>query len=235
MRIGSGVWAVALVGTCLACDRAAPRARGDSAAVGSMPTDSVLADSAATGSAATDNAATDNGEPITPQRVPDVSVLDSIVRPTNGRDVHVASDTARGIVRRVGADPASRLLLLSMTATGTALALEPSQNSSELAAAEGLEITVSGSRTTERDLQAAPGGALIFRVHTFMVRASEGVEAHDGTLRHIDDRWYLERGRTRIPLVAVPAALTRHAGARVFLVGPLNRAPESFGVLRASR
>ncbi len=225
MRIGSGVWAVALLATCLACDRATPRARVDSSAVGSLPTDSVLADSAAT----------DNGEPIAPQRAPDVSVLDSIVLPTNGRDVQVASDTARGIVRRVGADPASRLLLLPMTATGTALALEPSQRSSELAAAEGLEITVSGTRSTERDLQAAPGGALIFRVHTFVVRASDGIEAHDGILRHIDDRWYLERGRTRIPLAAVPAALTRHVDARVFLVGPLNRAPESFGVLHAIR
>lgn len=230
MRIGPGVWAVALVGTCLACDRATARARADSAAVGSVPTDSVHTDSAMVGSAAADSR-----EPITPQRVPDVSVLDSIVLPSDGRDIHVASDTARGIVRRVGADPASRLLLLPITANGTALALEPSQLSSELAAAEGLEITVSGTRTNERDLQAAPGGALIFRVHTFMVRASDGIEAHDGILRHIDDRWYLEQGRTRIPLVAVPAALTRHAGARVFLVGPLNRAPDSFGVLRASR
>lgn len=230
MRIGPRVWAVALAGTCLACDRATARARADSAAVGSVPTDRVHTDSAMVGSAAADSR-----EPITPQRVPDVSVLDSIVLPSDGRDIHVASDTARGIVRRVGADPASRLLLLPISANGTALALEPSPLSSELAAAEGLEITVSGTRTTERDLQAAPGGALIFRVHTFMVRASDGIEAHDGILRHIDDRWYLERGRTRIPLVAVPAALTRHAGARVFLVGPLNRAPDSFGVLRASR
>ena len=82
MRIGSGVWAVALLATCLACDRATPRARVDSSAVGSLPTDSVLADSAAT----------DNGEPIAPQRVPDVSVLDSIVLPTNGRDVQIVDD-----------------------------------------------------------------------------------------------------------------------------------------------
>ena len=142
------------------------------------------------------------------------------------------ADTARGIVRRIGPDPVSRLALFPVGAdNGAPLALTGAQQI-ELAAAEGLEVMVSGAKTTERAMEVSPGGAVVFRVRRFAVRAAEGVEAHDGVLVKAGERVYLEIAPgKRVPVVNLPAALNAKIGARVFLVGPLTRAPQAFGVL----
>ena len=141
-------------------------------------------------------------------------------------------DTARGIVRRVGPDPVSRLSLVS--AAGTAPLALTGEQQSALAAAEGLEVMVTGTLTTERAMDAAPGGAAVFRVKQFVVRAADGVEAHDGVLRETGGQFLLETSPTaRTPIVDLPAALRTQIGARIFLVGPPNRSPQAYGVLRA--
>jgi hypothetical protein len=150
-----------------------------------------------------------------------------------GAGVGASLDTARGIVRRVGAEPQSRLALFSTLGEASSPLALSGAPATELAAAEGLEVMVEGRRTAERDLLVAPGGAAVFQVQRFAVRASDGVEARDGVLREIDGAWYLETAPgVRQPIVGLPAALRGQAGARVFLVGTSAQAPQAFGVLR---
>lgn len=147
------------------------------------------------------------------------------------------ADTARGVVRRVGPQPTDRLALVadesSLLALSAAGAGDSSALARQLTAAEGLEIVVSGVRTTERSYAVAPAGAVVFRVTGFAVRAADGVEARDGILRSVDGHWMLEHADgSRHPVIGLPAALRDQAGARVFLVGPPTSAPQAFGILR---
>lgn len=144
------------------------------------------------------------------------------------------ADTARGILRRVGPEPVSQLMLAPLPAskTGTTFALR-SDSLTTLAAAEGVEIVVRGERLTERAMDVAPGGAQVFRVREFQVRAVDGMEARDGTLRLVNGAYLLElRDGTRQPIIDCPVALRSAVGARIYLVGPATHAPQAFGILR---
>lgn len=146
----------------------------------------------------------------------------------------VALDTARGVVRRFGADPLSRLALVPLEGGGAELLALSGGPMPELAAAEGLEVMVAGTRTSERAMDVAPGGARVFDVRRFAVRASDGVAARDGVLVEVDGQPFLETAPgVREPITGLPSALRTQMGARVFLVGPAGRAPQAFGVLRA--
>ena len=145
----------------------------------------------------------------------------------------IVPDTARGIIRRIGADPLSRLALFPTAASGFAPLALSGAVQAELAAAEGLEVMITGTLTSERAMDVAPGGYLVFSVRRFVVRAADGVEAHDGVLRRLGGRLYLETSPgERRPIVHLPTALQDQVGARIFLVGSLERAPIAFGVLR---
>lgn len=86
-----------------------------------------------------------------------------------------ATDTARGIVARVGSDPVSRLVLLPVPpSTAPTLALHHDART-PIDTAVGFEVMVEGTRTIERAMDAAPGGAIIFRVRNFVVRAIDGI------------------------------------------------------------
>jgi hypothetical protein len=144
-----------------------------------------------------------------------------------------ATDTARGIVRRVGAEPLSRLTLASPDDSNVGLIALSGAQMSELAAAEGLEVMVRGERTNERAFDVAPGGAVVFRVQQFVVRAVDGVEARDGVLVEMNGHPFLETAPgVREPIVGLPTALKSQIGARIFLVGPRGSTPQAFGVLR---
>lgn len=142
-------------------------------------------------------------------------------------------DSASGVVRLVGPDPVSRLALFPVGSVDSApLALDGAQLS-ELSAAVGLEVMIRGTRSTDRAMDVAPGGAIVFHVRHFEVRTVDGVEAHDGILIDMAGRMILETASgTRTVIVNLPSALRTKRGARVFLVGPLTRAPQAFGVLR---
>ncbi len=149
------------------------------------------------------------------------------------RDVPL--DTARGLLRKVGSDP-QRLLVLTPT-LGAPLALSTADSSShaQLVAAVGLEIMVEGQRSAERNMEAAPGGAAVFVVRRFVVRAADGVPARDGMLRRDGNNWILELANgVRQPIVGLPSALQTQDGARVFLVGVASQTPQAYGVLRPS-
>ncbi len=220
--------AVALLGGCTRTEsRGAANSVSDSAS-------SRVADSAPIGHAP---AADSSGDRAT---------RDSVGRANGGRDMagkdkageRASADTARGIVRRVGPEPTDQLALFVAASAPLALTTNGTRDSlalgAQLQAAEGLEIVVSGERTAQRSFRVAPTGAAIFRVTGFFVRASDGVEARDGVLRAIDQRWYLEQSDgSRQRVVDPPAALRDQVGARVFLVGPPDRSPQAFGILRA--
>lgn len=144
-----------------------------------------------------------------------------------------AKDTARGIVRRYGAEPLTRLGLATGDSPDAEILALSGEQMSELAAAQGLEVMVSGQRTSERAFDVAPGGAIVFQVQWFVVRAADGVEARDGVLVEVHGQPFLETApEVREPIVGLPAVLASQMGARIFLVGPRGSAPHAFGVLR---
>jgi hypothetical protein len=162
------------------------------------------------------------------------------VAPTSGAGAVPSSggiattDTARGILRTVGAAPLTHMVLTPTSGEHLALASGDSAVMIALAAADGLEIMISGERTAERVMDVGPTGTRLFRVRHFTVRAADGVPARDGMLRRVDGTWYLETAPgARQPIVSLPSALRNQEGARVFLVGDPARAPQAFGVLQA--
>ncbi len=90
----------------------------------------------------------------------------------------------------------------------------------------GLEVAVWGA--AER-----PGS---FRVTRLAVRSADGVPAVDGVLvRSEQGVALLTDGGRLLPVPHLPGTLRGRVGARVWLSGPLDRAPNSFGVIADPR
>ena len=146
-----------------------------------------------------------------------------------------ATDTARGIVRIVGNEPVATLVLETTPGSAAPLLALGGEAADLLRGVAGLEVKVEGRLTTERVPSAAPGGAPLFQASRFVVRASDGAPAADGLLIVRDGDHVLrltEGGERRIAVL--PPALRDRVGARVFLVGPLDRMPSAFGVISAA-
>ncbi len=140
-----------------------------------------------------------------------------------------ADDSLRAVVERVGSEPQTRLI--ARAANGTSCALR-ADASALLAAAVGLEVTLWGVRTSGAP-PMMPGTSCTFEVRRFAVRAANGVPAVDGIIRTEGSSFVLELASgERRELRDVPAALRSQAGARIFWAGPLNRAPQAYGILR---
>ena len=130
-----------------------------------------------------------------------------------------AADTLRGTVDVVGSEPATSIVLRmdggsrDVTLLGDRAVLGP---------LVGIEVAVWGA--LER-----PGA---FRVERVEVRASGGVPAVDGVLARQGAGWVLvtHDGR-RLPVARLPASLEGMEGARVWLAGPLDRTPDSSGLI----
>ena len=137
-----------------------------------------------------------------------------------GAAAPAAADSLRGTVAVVGSDPGTSVALL-MDGGRRAVTLEGERPLLDRLA--GLEVAVWGS----------PVRAGVFRVERVAVRASGGVPAVDGVLAREGAGWALrmEDGR-RLPVPHLPEALWGMAGARVWLAGPLDRPPDSSGVMR---
>jgi hypothetical protein len=139
----------------------------------------------------------------------------------------------RGMVMETGSDPVTSLLLVAagnrerVALGGSALPL--------IRRAVGLEIMVEGRLTAQR-APVTPAGAPIFNVERFVVRAADGIAAHDGIVTVDGESYGLKTadGKThRVP--HMPDALRAKRGARVFLAGPLDRAPSSYGIIAEAR
>jgi hypothetical protein len=136
----------------------------------------------------------------------------------------VASDSLRGVVERVGSEPERALILRAAEGQACALIVDPAP---PLA---GLEIAVWGARRAPSP--PMPGIACAVAVERYAVRAVDGVAARDGVLRLDGGAYALETADgVRHPLRAVPTTLQSQVGARVYWAGPLDRAPEAYGVL----
>ncbi|MBW3654521.1 MAG: hypothetical protein KY444_00315, partial [Gemmatimonadetes bacterium] len=130
----------------------------------------------------------------------------------------VARDTRRGTVEIVGSEPMTSIVL--QTAAGASPGLCGARDL--LRRAAGLEVAVWGSRNAEGQ----------FCVDRFAVRSANGVPAVDGILVREGQGFALVMadGR-RLPIARLFDALRSSIGARVWLAGPLDRAPDSFGVI----
>ncbi len=89
-------------------------------------------------------------------------------------------DTIRGVIRRVGNDPVSVLVL--QTRLGAVYSLRGPLLES-LGRADGLEIVAHGTKTDQLDRSASPRGALVIEVKQFLVRRADGQVATYGIPR----------------------------------------------------
>jgi hypothetical protein len=132
----------------------------------------------------------------------------------------VVADSLRGTIEVVGSEPGTSIALL-MDGGSRAVTLEGERPL--LDRLSGLEVAVWGSLVR----------AGVFRVERLAVRASGGVAAEDGVLARAGDGWVLVTGDgRRLPIARLPETLRGMEGARVWIAGPLDRAPDSFGVIR---
>ncbi|MBA3672794.1 MAG: hypothetical protein H0W68_12345 [Gemmatimonadaceae bacterium] len=160
-----------------------------------------------------------------PRAVQEVAVVPA------GQPARVAGpDTARGVVLRVGSDPGSRLVL--RPAGGGADVALAGDALGRLLAAERLEVMVRG-RTLSTQTGAAPMSASVtFDADEFIVRAVDGTAVEDGVLTARGSDVMLRRSDgTMVAVPHLPSSLRGAVGARVWLAGPLDRAPAAYGTL----
>jgi hypothetical protein len=130
-----------------------------------------------------------------------------------------AADSLRGTVRVVGSEPATQVVL-EPAGGGASVTLQGQR--AVLLRLSGLEVAVEGE----------PEAPSRFRVARVTVRAANGIAAVDGVLAREGGGYVLRTpdGR-RVAVPHLPEALAGRVGARVFLAGPLDRHPDSFGVI----
>ena len=138
----------------------------------------------------------------------------------NGAPVATTSaDTLRGTVEVVGSEPGTQVVLTD--GRGGAVTLEGERQ--VLLALQALEVTVHGR------MEADPRRFVVERI---AVRSANGVPAVDGVIAREGGRLLLVTGDgRRLPVPHLPAQLAGRVGARVWLAGPLDRHPDTFGVI----
>jgi hypothetical protein len=138
--------------------------------------------------------------------------------------------TVHGTLVVAGSEPQTTLLLgppageqtLALTGEATAL-LRP---------LAGVDVEIEGERVGEAELPGVAPGTPALEVLRFIVVAVNGVPAHDGTLEQDGAGFHLRlRGGERAAVRELPPALRQHVGARIFLVGPFDRAPAAYGII----
>jgi len=100
-----------------------------------------------------------------------------------------------------------------------------------LGALQGLEVMVEGAHAVR---QGASAMARHFVARRVVVRGSDGVPARDGLVEAVAGSYRLrltEGGTVDVP--HLPASLRSMAGARVYLLGPLDAPPVGYGILVA--
>ena len=127
------------------------------------------------------------------------------------------SDSLVGIVSVVGTSFEQRVMLRSGD-YASSLALS-SADSAALSRVGAAEVVVRGVKGD------------VFRVSTFEVRRVDGAPVADGILARDGDRLALDTQRGRLALGNPPAALDSLVGARIWVSGPLDVGPNSYGII----
>jgi hypothetical protein len=133
---------------------------------------------------------------------------------------NVSVDTLRGTVEVVGSEPGTWVVLTD--GRGGVVTLEGERQ--VLLALQALQVMVEGRMLEEEPRR--------FRVERVAVRSAHGVPAVDGVITREGGRLLLVTGDgRRLPVPHLPAQLAGKVGARVWLAGPLDRHPDTFGVI----
>lgn len=133
--------------------------------------------------------------------------------------VPVAPDSLTGIVAIVGTTFEQRIVLRPREST-VALAASAG-DSAALSRIGGVEIMVRGRSE-----------ASTFRVASFSVERVAGAPVVDGVITRDGEHLVLATATRRIRLRNPPAAFQEMIGARVWVGGPLDTGPNTYGVIR---
>ena len=135
-----------------------------------------------------------------------------------------AADTARGIVAVVGTSFDSHVILRQPGGARSVTLAGPQART--VGALSGADVWVSGTRDQSGRIT----------VSRFVVRAVDGAPALDGTLiAHGQQLLLVTRDGKQHPIENPPPALRDHVGARIWVTGPLERGPITFGVIEERR
>jgi hypothetical protein len=132
--------------------------------------------------------------------------------------VAIQADSVTGIVSITGTSFEQKIVLRSGT-TATMLSAAAA-DSAALSRLGGVEVLVIGRRDGNR-----------FRVEHLTALSVAGSPVVDGVVRNYGDRLVLETARGPLPLGNPPSGLRALAGARVWIGGPLNTGPNTYGVI----
>jgi hypothetical protein len=130
----------------------------------------------------------------------------------------IDADSLRGIVSITGTSFEQQLVLRSGTKAALLSAAAP--DSAALSRLGGVEVLVVGRRSGNH-----------FRVEHFTALSVAGAPVVDGVVRNYGDRIVLETTRGPLPLGNPPAGLRALTGARVWIGGPLNTGPNTYGMI----
>ena len=132
--------------------------------------------------------------------------------------VAIETDSLTGIVSITGTAFEQQIVLRSGNTATTLSAAAP--DSAALSRLGGVEVLVVGRRDGNR-----------FRVEHLTALSVAGSSVVDGIVRSYGDRLVVETARGPLPLGNPPAALRALNGARVWVGGPLNTGPNTYGVI----
>jgi hypothetical protein len=132
--------------------------------------------------------------------------------------VAIETDSVTGIVSITGTSFERQIVLRSGTTATLLSASAP--DSAALSRLGGVEVLVVGRRNGNR-----------FRVEHLTAVSVAGSPVVDGVVRNYGDRVIVETTRGPLPLGNPPSGLRALNGARVWIGGPLDKGPNTYGVI----
>jgi hypothetical protein len=132
--------------------------------------------------------------------------------------VAIGADSLTGIVSITGTS-FERQLVLRAGSTATFLSAA-APDSAALSRLGGVEVLVVGRKAGNH-----------FRVEHFTALRVAGSPVVDGIVRNYGDRVIVETTRGPLPLGNPPSGLRALNGARVWIGGPLDKGPNTYGVI----
>lgn len=133
--------------------------------------------------------------------------------------VAIKPDTVAGVVSITGT-AFEQHIVLRANGQGIIPLLTATSDSAALSRMGGVQVDVVGTWAN-----------MSFRVESFTATNVEATPVVDGFVRKEGDRLVLETTHGTIPLGNPPTALRSMIGARVWIGGPLDKGPNSYGVI----